>query len=223
MKQLQEIIDIIGKQRFIILAALLVITGGLVFTWQQILLPHSEEIDRENKTIESDRARLQAELVELPIRYKTLKENEAKYDELIQSSFISSQDRITARPRIDTIRVESALRGMTYSIAPLEKITDQNTQGLDGQLVRSKISVSMQGLSDVEMRDFVENMQEDFGGLILLRSAEYKLEKPLNAENLKALSNGSLTHFVSGKVALEWYSILPVVANPVPADGGPQQ
>lgn len=222
MKQLQEIIDLIGKQRFIVLAVMLAIAVSATFMWQQVLLPASEEIERENKTIESDRARLQSELIELPVRYKTLKENEARYDELIQSSFISTQDRISARARMSSIREAAGLRDMTYSISPIEKMTTQSAQGLDGELVRSKISVTMKGLSDIEMREFVDVMREDFGGLILLRSAEFKLEKPITPENLKKLVSGENIEFVSGKVSLEWYSILPALVNPAQDSGGLQ-
>lgn len=222
MTQLKELMDIIGKKRFITLMVLLVIAGGLGFLWQQVLIPAGEDIEREKQTIESDRSRLQRELVELPVRYKTLLENEARYDALMQTDFISSQDRLSARSRINAVREASNLRGMTYAIAPLERVTDQSTQGLEGQLVRSRISVTMQGLSDIEMRDFVQNMQADFGGLIILRDAEFKREKEFSTDSLKELSEGKLTHFVSGKVTLEWYSIIPPVTTATPSEGAGQ-
>lgn len=214
MKQLQEIMDLIGKKRFIGLVVLLVITGAMGFLWQQMLLPQSEEIEREKKTIESDRSRLQTELVQLPIRYAELKANEAKYEELIQSSFVSSQDRISARTRIEGIRANSLVRGLNYTISPQEKVTHPNEQRIEGTLVRSTINVTLQGLSDMEMRDFIENMQEDFGGLVLLRSVEYKLDKPFSSENLKTLSDNKVLNFVTGKIVLHWYTIVPPQVDP---------
>lgn len=213
MTQLQELIDIIGKKRFITLVTMLLVVGGLAFLWQQILLPAGEDIEREKQTIESDRSRMQRELVDMPIRYKTLQDNEKRYDDLLKGDFISLQDRLGARARIDAVREASSLWGMTYAIAPLERITDQTTQGLEGQLVRSRLTVSMQGLSDIEMRDFIRNMQHDFGGLVILRGAEFKREKDVSVENLQALAEGKSSNFVSGKVTLEWYSVTPPVTN----------
>lgn len=219
MKQLEDIILLIGKTRFIRLVIAIAAALILVFLWQQVIVPASEEIERENQTIASERSRLQRELVDMPVRYKTLKENESRYEELMQGSFISSQDRISARTRVEGLRLRAGLQDMSYTIAPLETITDQSTQGVESAFVRSKVSLTMRGVTDIEMRDFIDLMREDFGGLVILRSLDLRRDQDFTPENLKRLSRGDKVDFVSGKADLEWYSVLPAVTE---APSGPE-
>lgn len=223
MTQIQDIITLIGKKRFIYLGVAIIVAVILIGLWQQVILPASEEIERESQTIASERARLQRELTDIPVRYKTLRDNEYRYEALMQGSFISSQDRISARRRLEGIRLRSGMQDVSYSIAPIEVMAEQSTQGIDGDFVRSKISVTMKGIDDLEMRDFIDLMRQDFGGLVILRSAEFKQENQLTAENLQKLSRGEKIDFVSGKADLEWYSVIPAAeASEQDAGGLPQ-
>lgn len=219
MKQLQDIMTLIGKKRFIMLIAVAIIAGGLGGLWQKVMLPRAETAKNEKSTIDAERSRLQREMEELPLKYKELQENEAKYDALMKTSFVSPQDRIAARARMDVIRREAGLRGINYTIAPQEVVAHPESQNIDGTFVRSAIKVDLKGLSDIEMRDFMQRMHTNFGGLVLLKKTEMKLEKPLSKETLRQLQDKTPVDFVTGKADFEWYTIVPKPAEEQPAEG----
>lgn len=216
MKQLHDIMVLIGRKRLVILLVVLAIAAILGGVWQKVMLPRSEAGANEKSAIDSERSRLQRELEALPIKYQELLDNERKYEELLKSSFVSTQDRIAARARIDAVRVAAGLRGISYTIAPVENAKHPEQDGVDGTLSLSRIKVEMRGLSDIEMRDFIHSMRRDFGGLVTLRAIEFKREKPLTQDNLEQLKNGKPVDFILGKADFDWYTIIP---NPVEEQG----
>ena len=207
--QVREMVTMVGRKRFIALAVLLVICGVLGGAWQKVLLPKNEELTAEKNSVESDRQRLQQDIRELPEKYEKLKANEARYDVLDAVGFTKQQDRIVARTNMDVLRMEAGVRGLNYDISPQSKIDHPQSYALNMDVVKSNITVKLSGLSDVEMRDFIENIQKSFGGLVVATELELSRKDALNEANLSKLSLRNPVDFVEGEASFTWYNLVP--------------
>lgn len=209
MSKISELQATIGRKRFVGLLVLLVLNVLLAAAWQQYLLPQSDELTNEKNATESDRSRLQQEIIDLPAKYDALKKNEARYDALMAHGFTQPQDRIVARQKLDNLRAESGLRGISYNIQPLEVVKGDQDYALTDQMVRSQIDVTFESLTDVEIRDFIDKMRDQFNGLIVLKEIALERKDPLNEENLLKLSKKTPVDFITGKATFSWYDLVP--------------
>lgn len=210
MNQLQELMSAVGRKRFIILAVLAVICAGLGFTWQKILLPKHTELTSEIARVQSERSKLQKEITELPIQHALLEETEKRYTILKDRGFFVNQDRIVARTRMDTVRAASKLHGISYKIEPQKKVENSTFTSTTDEVVLSEVSVEMRGLTDAEALNFIERMQTEFSGLVVLKEVELKRENEVTPENLQKISKGESFDFITGKASFDWYSIIPI-------------
>ncbi len=217
MTKLKEFIAMMGRRRFTILALLTIVVVATSFTWQQILMPDNLTLNAEKNAAENDRLRLVRDIRDLPGKYAQLIANEGRYDTLSQKGFFLDQDRIDARTRLDNLRAEAGLRGITYDIKPQEKVEHPQSYALNKELVKSQVSVDFKGLTDLEMRDFINRMRNEFGGLVILANVNFERKDPVNLMTLSKLRRQELVDFVGGSAEFYWYSIInKPVAEPTP-------
>lgn len=210
MKQLQEIMSAIGRKRFVLLVILAAICLGLAGIWQKVLLPQHQQLSAELTQVQSARNQLRTEINELPGKHAILEANENRYTTLRDRGFFLNQDRIEARARMIILRQEADIYGITYKIEPIEQLEDNSFVSETDQIVMSKIEVELRSVTDLEALDFVERMQQEFSGLVVLK--ELTLERADDAvspENLQKLSKGEAVELVKGKASFDWYSIIP--------------
>ncbi len=212
--QIRELITMVGRKRFIALCVLLVICGALGGAWQKWFLPQFNQLTSEKNAVQNDRIRLQQDIRDLPSKYAVLKINETRFDALSTQGFTRQQDRIIARGNMDTLRVETGVRGLSYDIAPQEKVDHPQGYALNMDLVRSEVKVKLKGLSDVEMRDFIERIQKEFGGLIVADSFALARKEDVNVENLARLSQKIPVDFAESEATFKWYNLVPKPVSP---------
>ena len=209
MMRVSEIRARTGHKRFVVLIVLFVLTAGLGAAWQEYLLPASIKLTADKNTAESERLRLQQDIIDLPSKYEQLKKNEARYEGFLANGYTKPQDRIAARTRLDELRNEAAIRGIDYNIEPQEIIKSDESYATTDDMVRSGIKVSFKALTDVEIRDFAEKMQNEFDGMVVLKSLQLERKDDLNQANLAKLSMQTPVDFVEGKASFDWYSLVP--------------
>ena len=208
MTRIKELIGLMGRKRFIILIIALALTGAMGYAWQYYLVPQNETLTREKSSVESALNSLRAEIEGLPAKYADLAEKEARYTMLQEKGFTQDQDRISARERLDRLRVESGLRGIQYNINPQTVVSHPEDYMMAHNIVQSEINVGLKGLTDLEMREFINKMTSQFSGLVVFRAAEFKRESPVTPENLARLSNKMPVDFVTGTASFTWYSLV---------------
>lgn len=222
MKQIKEFMQIIGAKRFMFLVVLLGFTLLLAGVWKEVMQPQYERANSRKVAVEAERNRLQREIVDLPVRYKELSENEIKYKKILGTGFLTGQDRIVARADMDAIRMRTGVRAISYSIAPQEIVPHPESANAGGDVIRTKISVDMRGLTDLEMRDFIRRMQTGFRGIVVTKTLAFKKDLDPEEDRLRDLTNKKAVDFVSGRIEFEWYTVemRPVEADP---NAPPQQ
>lgn len=215
MSKLKEFIAMVGKHRFTVLMMLLIVVCVVSYTWQNYLLPQNAILKADRDIADTDRLRLVREIRELPSKFAKLIESEKRFEVLAEQGFFKDQDRITARAKLDELRTEAGLRGISYNIAPQEKVDHPQSYALNKELVRSNMSIDFKGLTDLEMRDFIDKVTQKFNGLVIVEKVTFDRELPLNTENLLKLSRQELVDFVSGTADFYWYSIIDKPGTPV--------
>lgn len=211
--QVRELVTMVGRKRFMALAVLIIIGGVLGGAWQKWFIPQFEQLTTEKNSVQSDRSRLQQDIRDLPSKYAELHANEDRYDKLVTGGFTSQQDRILARTNMDNLRVETGVRGLTYDISPQEKIDHPQSYALNMDLAKSEIKVKLKGLSDIEMRDFIERIQQNFSGLVVADRLMLTHKEELNETNLTQLSKKIPVDFVEGEATFKWYNLVPKEIN----------
>lgn len=214
MRKLREFIALVGFRRFVVLVVLFIVTGTITAIWHFQLTPQNLVLMSEKSAADNDRRRLQADIRELPDKYAKLVANETRFDALAQKGFFAEQDRINARTKLDTLRSLAGLRGISYDIRPQEKVDHPQSYALNKELVRSSMTVEFKGLTDLEMRDFIKKMQNDFSGLVVVEKVSFEPADELNATNLRKLSQQELVDFIRGDASFYWYSIIDKAVNP---------
>lgn len=209
MNQLRELMGAVGRKRFILLVIFLAVCAVLGGVWQKILLPQHQTLTAELNQVQSERSRLQHEIIELPIRHAALEETEKRYNDLRDRGFFVNQDRIEGRTRMSILRSKTKLHGINYKIEPQEKVDNPNFISETDQIVASKVSVEMRGLTDMDLLDFTDRMQNEFSGLVVLKGIKMKRDEEISEENLKKLSQGEQVDFTTGEANFAWYSIIP--------------
>lgn len=208
MIKLKEVIALVGKKRFLALVFFLIATAASVFLWMQVLLPQNQTLTNELAALDAERNRLQQEIADLPARYAALIESEKKLEIIVKKGFYQAQDRILSRAKLDELRVSSGLRGISYDIAPQEIIDYPQLVPFNKKLVRSKITVEFKSLSDLEIRDFIKKMLDDFSGLVILEQVKLEQASVVDQQNLSNLSKKIPVDFVKGQAVFYWYSVL---------------
>lgn len=209
MTKLKEFIGIIGRKRLVVLLVMLGIVAIMGGVWENILKPDFEKATLDLTVVQAERARFQKEITELPAKHAALVRNEKRYEELQLTGFFGSQDRIEARSKIDALRLEAGVRGITYKIDPQIVVDHAALSSSEDQLILSPITVSMKGLTDREMRFFLEKMQTKFPGLIVAKQYKFTRTSDVTQEELRRLSEKEATDFVSCEFLLSWYNIVP--------------
>src|SRR5690606_18591381 len=106
---IREVMTIVGRKRFIIVAVLVLINAALVGYWQKVLIPQSGRLQGEKTGVDSELARLRQEIIDLPAKYAQMKKDEERYEALVAAGLKEEQDRIAASRIIDTLRAKSGL------------------------------------------------------------------------------------------------------------------
>jgi hypothetical protein len=208
MNELKQMISVIGQRRSVVLFVLIAINVVLFLGLENIFSPQNEEASSMAGRVKSEFSSISTEINELPERHKALKINDDKYVSLMMKGLFADQDRIEARAKIDKLRGQSGLRGVEYKIEPQKKIDDAAIAGINGQIVLTEIGVQIKSLTDREMRAFIDNMREEFSGLVMVKDIKFERSNPVSDENLLKLTKKEPVDFVTGNVSFEWYSMI---------------
>lgn len=212
---IRELSAAMGRKRFVALLVLLGLNGVLGSVWYYWQIPQRDMAVAEKNTVDGERLKLLKDIEELPKRYEEMKKTEARYEQIIARGFIGDQDRIKARQKLDVLRTQVGLRGITYSISPQDKVdTSRNFSALTHSLVASKLAIKFETLTDLEVRDFIERLRNEYGGLILLTNLKFAHDVDITTENLAELSLKKPVDYVDGEANFEWYSLVEKTADP---------
>ena len=197
----------LGRRRtrnLMIVATVNAIFAAALILW---LLPQKDESKLLFDQTEQRKMDLQTQIVELPKKYEQMQKNEAAYEALQMRGIFAPQDRIAFRQILDDLRVKTGVRQVAYDIQPLTVINNQALANTDKQLVKTQVSVSLLGATDLEMREFLHALQQAVPGLSTITAQRFERAEPLTSDNLVKFGNGNAIDFVKSNYSFDWYNL----------------
>ncbi len=199
--------QLIGPRRskgfFIVFGVNAAIIAALIL-W---FVPQQEASKTAFAKTEQDKLALQNQIVELPKKYAQMKANEDAYDALRLRGFFTMQDRIQFKQILNDLRTSSGVRQVAYDIKPQQIIENKALVNTDKQLLSSDVTVTLKGLTDLEMRSFVHVLQDAILGFSTISRQSFKRDAELNDANLIKLGNGEPVDFIQSEYTFSWYTL----------------
>ncbi len=161
--------------------------------------------------------------VSLHVQMKDISAREArdvverrKFEELEKVGFLGQQNRLQAARLLEKLRIQYRVSGLEYQIEPVQTLSVLRQPENSGVMMSvSKISLSMRGFLDGDLRDFAMAVKRSFPGHITLTAMEMTKLTQLDNELLVKISRGGGTELVGGTVEMQWQ-----VARPAKDDAG---
>lgn len=201
-------IRLIGTQRIVVLAALLVINVMIVGAWFGVIQPRSEEATREKAVYEQKMRKMRGELSDIGGKLEAFYKNEAFFQKLHDNGFFGTQDRLEARKILKDMQRDTRLASIEFTVDAAQFPNNRTAQEVNYRLMRSHVAVSMRGFLDTDFYDFVRSLDENFPGHV--RVTRFELEptkRRIRTRDIVDLSQGRNTNFVKGELEFEWYTL----------------
>lgn len=189
---------------------LLVMAGlvaAMVGAHYMILLPHKESVERELRNLKSTIQTRRSETEQLRKEFAELDRVKFRYNQLLNYGFLSDQNRIFARAKINELKDTSGVIAARYEIKPVEKEENRKIEEAGHQLLKSEIVFTIDAFDDVDVYKFIYLLNHGFPGQISIDSIDIKRVRDVTVPLLQSIGTGARTPLVEGRVVAHWYSI----------------
>lgn len=127
-----------------------------------------------------------------------LKENNQKYQSLIDQGWFLPLDRMNAAHVIETIASETNLNEVSYDLMEIDP--QKIHPGTNGNIVQ----LSFSGVLDSHVFEFVEKLDQKLPGHIVPESLSLTRYEPISQESLESMRHLNRPNFVSGEYHFHW-------------------
>ncbi len=133
-----------------------------------------------------------------------------QFEMLEKDGFLGGQSRLNAARILEILRVKHRISGLEYQIEPVQILSVPGQDENKGvAMSSSKISLSMRGFLDNDLRDFTAAVKRSLPGHVTVTAIEMVKLTPLSNELLANISRGGGGELVSGTVELQWQVVHP--------------
>lgn len=199
--------------------ALLAFAGGGGYLVYDYVIPEREQVERQLATTKSavqakydEVARMKEEFVLLQSQLRTFKDLEAR-------GFFNDQDRATA---IENFSKLSTRVGILKAKLKFDAgaIVPNDMADLASQIVvKSRGTVDIESLDDVDVYSLVKFMQERFPGSVDITKVSLERAETLNAAMLRQIGSGKPVPMIKGDFEFDWRTMTSNNST-APAAGG---
>lgn len=201
-------IRLIGIQRIVVLAALLVINLMLAGAWFGVIQPRTEQATREKASYENKMRKMRKELSDIGGKLQAFYDNEKLFESLHDDGFFGTQDRLEARKILKDMQRESRLASIEFTVNAAEFPNNRTAQEVNYRLMRSKVMVSIKAFLDTDCYDFIERINNRFPGHTRVTLFEIEPTKGrIRTRDIVDLSRGRAVNFVRAELEFEWYTL----------------
>ena len=180
---------------------------ALAVAHYMVLLPHQDKVERQLRSTQSQISSRQAETQQLRDDFAALDSIKYRYNQLQNYGFVSDQDRILARTKINELRLKSGVLGARYEIKPVDIEKNQKIEEAGYNLLKSEIDFSIDAFDDVEIYKFIYLLNHGFPGQVSIRSIEIERKKDVTVPLLQSIGSGAKTPLVEGRIVANWFTI----------------
>jgi len=217
-------IQLIGAKRvmiIVVLAGLCAVLGAGAYMY---LIPQSDKLDRELKTVKSDISFKRSEADRFRQEMAEIQNEKNTFQSLEVLGFLGEQSRLAARKRIEAIQSYSRVLSASYNIAPGVVENAETATIADRVVLKSKITIDVEALDDADVYSFIHLLENAFIGYVSITSIELERVQDLNEVTLRQIGSGIPAVLVKAKIELDWKTLMSreqalVIGASVPTPG----
>lgn len=197
-------LQVLGRNRVILLAVLVFFNAAMAFGLYKILEPERVKADGLLSSARSQLEERRAEIQRLKEEYALLQSQIRYFKELENRGFFNDQNRVTARESFEKLREISGVLKAKYNIKAGELKEDTRADEAGYVILQSPINVELDSTDDVDVYSFLKLIQEYFPGKVDVVSMEIKRAAEINSELLDKMSDGEPVPVVTSKIDFQW-------------------
>ena len=199
-----------GVRKFGAVGLLAAINAGLVGLWLGYLDPQVSELGLRSRSLRTMADGIRNAHSARAEEFERMNKNRDRYNDLLDSGFVSPQDRLGAAKLLEELRETHGLSSIQYEIAPEKLIDDQTLRKTGYWVVSTRITVLVQAMFDTNVIDFTQAVVDRFPGQVRVLSLTLQQLARPTAEILEALRNGDVVDFAASELVFEWNTLRPI-------------
>ncbi|HEY8190789.1 MAG TPA: hypothetical protein VIG74_00085 [Alphaproteobacteria bacterium] len=213
-------ISVLGMKRVIGLTLLLLLNAGLAAGVYMYLMPQSEQLERETRSLRGQISMKLADSEKLRLEHQQIQDQKSRFEDLTAAGFFSDQNKVLARTKIEAVQKYSGVLSAAYNISPATTTSGIITEGTGHMLLDTPVSLTIEAMDDVDFFNFIYWVENGFPGHISVSSISMERALEVNDVTLRQIGSGVDTTLVKGKVSFNWRTLIPEPAASGTAGGG---
>lgn len=197
-------LEILGRNRLIVLVGLALLCGGSAYTLYEYLVPQKVQAESSLGAAKSALQQKRVEIQKLKEEYALLQTQLRDFKDIEAKGFFNDQGRVEAQANFEKIRAVSGVIVAKYSIDAGQLIEDPRASEAGYVILTNPIKVEIDSLEDTDVYSFIKLVQERYPGKIDVVSL--KMEKPekLTSAVLRNINRGFPANLIRTTLSLQW-------------------
>lgn len=213
-------IQLIGYQKSLILAVLVIVTGILAFVNFSMFGPQARKATMQLGGIQSEEARLRQEVSAMRGEQEQFEEQKALFEILKLRNFFGDQDRVHAREVLGAMQRQAKLLSVKYEIRSAGALEFDGITDEKYAVMSSPIAIEIEAVDDLDVYNFIYLLTYRFPGQVSIKKLDIVRPVRLTTDVLKSIGTGSPIPLIRAKIEAEWNTVVPRESIPVtPGDG----
>ncbi len=201
-------ISLLGKQRVILLGLFIVFNAALGWLYLGILKPGLDQSERQTTNVERQIRSVRSDLNGVQVALEQLDGQINQFDALSDLGFFDQSQRSKATDLFLEIQ------GQTNVVAKVnvgkgEVIESPEADKADNVLLKSRVAIEVSAMTDVDVFQYILEMQRRFPGYIDVKSITLERTKDVTRPLLQSIIAGDDVELVAATLVVDWMFMIP--------------
>tara|TARA_A200000113_G_scaffold52632_1_gene43486 strand:- start:93 stop:734 length:642 start_codon:yes stop_codon:yes gene_type:complete len=202
-------INILGVQRIIVLAVLVLVNAALGAGVYYFLLP---EIDKQERVLRAVRGQVNTvryDIDRLQVEFEQFEEQQERFETFKAKGFFQQQNRRQVEKILEEIQGVSGVLSAKVAINPASVETNPEAEKADYKVLKSTVQAQLNTLDDKDIYHYIHLVEKYFPGHVSVESINFQREADLDKVLLQAIAAGQNVPLVKADVTLVWRTMIP--------------
>ena len=206
--EIQQLKDVLGMKRLIILGVLMAISATQAAALYFHYIESNKQLSSEINRTQSRTTKLNKETDVLVNDFERIKTQQQFLDKILAAGFISRQNRLEATELIGDIQRFTDILSAGYSISSAEENMTDLTKEINHVVVTSRVTLEVRAFNDIAIYQFAYWVENTFPGHIAMTSLQLSRERDVNNKSVTDLiADRGRIPLVSGTINFLWHTV----------------
>ncbi len=202
-------IKVIGIQRIIILAVLVLVNLLLAAGIYLYLIPQETKLARDLRVLRSSNQSKQADIDRMQIEFEQLGEQQDAFNLLKQDGFFKAQIRSVAKNILNDIQAESKVISARAKISPGRIEENDEAKKSKYKLLVSPVLLQIQSYDDLDIYRYMFILEKKYPGHLSVDKISIRRTSDISGPVLRAIATKANPVLVTANVELSWRTMIP--------------